>query len=151
METLTHPAIIAALVTAVVMLVGILAAHRLSMSRERRAQRVAACSKFRSIVLAGSSLVPAAEYQWDKTVLPVLQTIANDIGVAVTEFAPHIGTRKHLLQREYQSFAVHCRETIPKALDAAEILYGGGPTSAAVAKQDYYARVQRLVAYASEI
>ena len=150
MDLLETPPIVAALIGLAGMLGGTLLVHRLSLWRDRRTQRVAANAKFRGTVLGVSGLVPAAEYHWDRSLLPVLLVIANDVERAAAELKPHVGRKSLLLNQRVMAFSVLCRETIPKALSTAELLYGAGPSAASQAKKQYYAQIQALVAFASE-
>jgi len=149
-DLLETPPIVAALIGIVGLLVGALLVHRLTLWRDRRTQRVAANARFRGTVLGVSGLVPAAEYHWDKSVLPVLLVIANDVERAAAELKPHIGPKSLLLNQRVKTFCVLCRETLPKALSTAEVLYGAGPGAASEAKKQYHEQIQALVAVASE-
>jgi hypothetical protein len=149
-DFLNSPPIAASLIGLAGLLLGALLVHRLTLWRDRRTQRVAANAKFRSTVLVVSGLVPGPEHHWDKTVLPVLLVIANDVEKAAAELKPHLGAKGLLLERRVKTFTTLCRETIPKATSAAELLYGAGPGAASDARKQYYVNVQALVSVASE-
>ena len=150
MDLLQSPPVIAALVAGAIALAIALLTHRLSLWRDSRASRIAGCHKFRSTVVGVTELVPAAQLHWDKSVIPVLVVIANDVERAAKELGPHIGVKSVLLHREVGAFSGLCREAIPRALSAAEVLYGTGPSGAASAKLKYHASVEKLLSYASE-
>lgn len=125
--------------------------HWLSKRREAATRRAASCSRFRAAVLSAVAAIPTASEHWDNQVLSSLSAICTTIGVAVGEFRPFV-TSRHLvgLDNEWGALKKHCEEQIPKALSAAELMYGGGTPIAGSAKEKFHAHVQNLLSFAKE-
>lgn len=136
---------------AAISLGGIYLAHLFSKRRESITRHAAACSKFRAAVLSAVSGIPAATVHWDNQILSSLPTMCTTIGLAVDEFRPFVtGDRLAGLDNEWDALKQHCEDQIPKALSAAELMYGGGSPVAKSAKEQLHAHVKNLLSLAKE-
>lgn len=97
-----------------------------------------------------SSVPPASEH-WNNQVLSIFPEICTTIEVAVGEFQPFLSPKSGFnLEAEYIAFKQHCKEKIPKALSAAELMYGGGTVTAKESKQQFHKHIENLLCFATE-
>ena len=113
-----------------------------------------ASTKFRSAVLTSTSRIPGVNEHWGSEVVDQLPKICSDVKLAVFEFEPHLqGLTNHKAQRfisDRESLERHCSEHVPKSLSAAEVMFGGGPSGALKAKEQFFGLVKQLLRQARE-
>lgn len=140
-----------ALLVVVIALVGWFVVHRLSMQRERRSRHASACNAFRSKIISAVSRVPQADKHWGSEILEDMPKIVIEMGEAVSLFKLSLTKkRRNKLDSEWLDIKSHIETQVPKALSAAEVLYGGGSAMAKDAKVTFHEKIQNLLNFANE-
>ncbi|OOG36809.1 hypothetical protein [Rhodanobacter sp. C05] len=124
--------------------------HHLSKRRESVARAAMAGAKFRGSVEASLADVPPADKHWSNEVLIAFPSMLQKLGIAVAEFKPFLpGETASSFESQWHALKAQ-EEKIPKALSAAELLYGGGSLVAKASKEEFHAVVKRLLSYAQQ-
>ena len=138
-------------VGAVLPLAGYLIVHWLNASREKTARYAAACKDFRTTIIATTADIPEANEHWDNCVLMRIPEVVRKLEIAVAIFAYFLpGSKKKNLHKAWDEMKTLLEEEIPKALSAANILYGGGPMSAPNVKARFYRLKESMLASADQ-
>jgi hypothetical protein len=140
-----------ALIGIVITLFGFIIVHRLSMWREKQSRRISACNSFRNTVIAVVSRVPHADKHWEKPILDDMPKFVVELGSAVALLKPSLSkTERKQLENEWLNLKSHIENQLPKALSAAEVLYGGGSEMAQKSKIKFHKQAQKLLNLANE-
>jgi hypothetical protein len=116
----------------------------------RSARHAAAAQTFRPAIRAAIDSIPLSDAHWNSDVISKFPVLCRDINRAVSEFNHFLPWyRRHSFCHVWQELKHHCDEEIPKALSAAEKIYGGGPAATALAKENFHVHVNKLLSYAT--
>ena len=109
-----------------------------------------AASTFRAAVQSAVAAVPPASKGWGDETVVVLPGVCQSLGLAVSGFAPFLGSKRRRFEIEWQVLQRHCEETIPNALSLANRLYwsSSGGHDPAAAKEKFYVHVRKLLDFA---
>lgn len=124
--------------------------YYLNNLRDRRTERLAARGKLRVTLRDSSASTPPADQLWEKNVVAALPGHAEAVEQAAVDLAPLIGRFGKELLAEAKSLSKLCRETIPEALDRANLRYGTNTPNATKVKEAFHARIDSMMKFTIE-
>jgi hypothetical protein len=122
----------------------------LAINRQKLINRANAAAAFRSAVYQATRNIPAANVHWGNDAVALVIAASSDIGAAVLELKPFLGSKGFSFNQEWEALQKNCNEEIPKALSGPEISYGGGPKAAKKAKEQFSVHIKNILKFAKE-